>query len=173
MIQFDLQLLFVNVFMKWEKLSSRGAQVLRTKTSKTLFGPVNFSVFFKNYTKINSRIWFEPVNSNFHFEDWKRELIKNPLDNWSILGNVIFTIINDNINPYHAELFWRNITKFSIFCFFHSVVEILVDITPIFTENYVSWVYFDFPNFGDTFYHGCHDNIFFPVIFCEKWIFFK
>jgi hypothetical protein len=54
-----------------------------------LFGPVNFLVFFKNYTKINSRIWFEPVNSNFHFEDWKRELIKNPLDNWSILGNIL------------------------------------------------------------------------------------
>jgi hypothetical protein len=110
MIQFDLQLLFVNAFMKWEKLSSRWAPVLRTKTSKSLFGPVNFSVFFKNYIKINSRIWFEPVNSNFHFEDWKRELIKNPLDNWSILGNVIFTIINDNINPYHAKLYTQDIT---------------------------------------------------------------
>jgi hypothetical protein len=39
------------------------------RTSKTLFEPVNFSVFVKNYIKINSRLWFRPVNSNFHFED--------------------------------------------------------------------------------------------------------
>jgi hypothetical protein len=55
--------------------SSRWAPVLRSKTSKTLFGPVNLSVFFKNYTKINSRIWFGPVNSNFHFEDWHLTLV--------------------------------------------------------------------------------------------------
>ena len=48
---------------------SRWGSVLRLKTSKTLFRPVNFSIFFKNYIKINSRIWFEPVNSNFHSED--------------------------------------------------------------------------------------------------------
>ena len=26
--------------------------------------------FFKNYIKINSRIWFRPVKSNFYFEEW-------------------------------------------------------------------------------------------------------
>jgi hypothetical protein len=40
--------------------------------------------------------------------------------------------------------------------------------TPIFTGNDVSWVYFDLQNFGDIFYHGCHGNIFFFAIFCEK-----
>ena len=44
--------------------------VLWPKTSKTLFGPVNFSVFIQKYLKINSRIWFGPVNSNFHFKDF-------------------------------------------------------------------------------------------------------
>ena len=42
------------------KHSSRWALVLRLKISKTLFGPVNFSV---------SSIWFEPANSNFHLEN--------------------------------------------------------------------------------------------------------
>jgi hypothetical protein len=36
----------------------------------TMFGPVNFSVFILNYITINSRLWFEPVISNFHFKDW-------------------------------------------------------------------------------------------------------
>ena len=49
--------------------SSQWAPVLRPKTSKILFGPVHFSVFLKIYIKINSRIWFGPVNSHFHF-DW-------------------------------------------------------------------------------------------------------
>jgi hypothetical protein len=49
--------------------SSRWAPVLWPKTSQTLFGPVNFSVYIQNY-KINSRIWFRLVNSNFQFEDW-------------------------------------------------------------------------------------------------------
>jgi len=31
--------------------SSRWAPILRPKTSKTLFGPVNFSVFISNYIK--------------------------------------------------------------------------------------------------------------------------
>ena len=47
--------------------SSRWALVLRSKTSKTLLGPVIFSVFI--YKKINSRIWFRSVISIFHFED--------------------------------------------------------------------------------------------------------
>ena len=34
-----------------------------------MFGPVYFSVLFKIYIKVNSRIWSGPVNSNFHFED--------------------------------------------------------------------------------------------------------
>jgi hypothetical protein len=33
------------------------------------FGLVNFSVFIWNYIKINSKIWFKPVNSTFHFEE--------------------------------------------------------------------------------------------------------
>jgi hypothetical protein len=53
---------------------SRWPPVLRPKTSKTLFGPVLFSILCR-YTvyiwyKINTRIWFGAVNSNFHFEDW-------------------------------------------------------------------------------------------------------
>ena len=51
--------------------SSRWAPVLRLKTIETLFGSANFSVFIQNYIKINSRIWFEPVNSNFNFQDCK------------------------------------------------------------------------------------------------------
>ena len=42
------------------------------KNSKTLFRPVNVFRFFKElhlYIKINSKIWFGPVNSNFHFEN--------------------------------------------------------------------------------------------------------
>ena len=49
---------------------SRCAPALLTKTSKNLFGPVIFfSFFLKNYIKINSRIRFRPVNTNFHFKD--------------------------------------------------------------------------------------------------------
>ena len=54
---------------KWPSLhlfdynqSSRWAPVFWPKSCKTLLGPVNFSVFILNYIKINSRIWFEPVN---------------------------------------------------------------------------------------------------------------
>jgi hypothetical protein len=54
-------------FMLQIAQSSRWAPIPKPKTSKTLFGPVNFSDFFKNCLKINSRIWFWPVNSNFHF----------------------------------------------------------------------------------------------------------
>ena len=39
-----------------DKQSSRRAPVLRPKTSKPLFGPVNISFCFKNYIKIDSRI---------------------------------------------------------------------------------------------------------------------
>ena len=46
--------------------SPRWASVLQPNTSRTLFGLVNFS-FISNYIKINSRICFGPVNSNFHF----------------------------------------------------------------------------------------------------------
>ena len=49
----------------------------------------------KNYIKINSRNWFGPVNSNFHFEDWcitKISVITNSTINWEkITGNEIFT----------------------------------------------------------------------------------
>jgi hypothetical protein len=59
--------------------SSRWSPVLRPKTSNTLFWPVNFSDFIYKYIKINSRIWFGPVNSNFHFEDcW----LKTPSNIW-------------------------------------------------------------------------------------------
>ena len=44
--------------------------------SRIWFGPVNSNVHFEEwvcvvlYIKMNSRIWFGPVNSNFHFEEW-------------------------------------------------------------------------------------------------------
>ena len=77
-----------------------------------------------------------------------------------------------SVNPYHAEMYTQDITcmlncfeeisqNLAFFCFC-SVVKILVNITSIFTGNGVSWVYFKFQNFGDTFYHGCHSNIFSP-----------
>ena len=45
--------------------------VVRPKTSKTLFGPVHFSVLLKNYININSStcIWFSQGNTTFYFED--------------------------------------------------------------------------------------------------------
>jgi hypothetical protein len=57
--------------------SSGWAPILRPKTSKTWFGPVNFSVFILNYifvyipvykNKFKNLIW-PWVNANFHFED--------------------------------------------------------------------------------------------------------
>ena len=54
---------------------------------------------------------------------------------------------------------YDKILHFFGFC---SVVEIIEDISPIFTGNDGSWGYFKFQNFGDIFYHGCHGNIFFP-----------
>jgi hypothetical protein len=62
-------LLFEEKYFQLCHQSSRWAPVLWPKSSKTLFGPVNFSVFIYNYIKINSRILFGPVNSNFHFEE--------------------------------------------------------------------------------------------------------
>ena len=58
-------------FWRNQRQSSGWAPVLWSKTSKSLFGPVIFSVFIQNYIEINSRISFGPVNSNFHFEDCK------------------------------------------------------------------------------------------------------
>jgi hypothetical protein len=46
----------------------------KLKTEETLFGPVNFSDCFKKYIKVNSRIWFVPVNSNFSFRRLGRHL---------------------------------------------------------------------------------------------------
>ena len=49
------------------------APVLQPKTSKTLFGLVNFSVFIKNNKK---RFWFGPVNWNFRFEEANQENVR-------------------------------------------------------------------------------------------------
>ena len=60
-------------WMKYQNVyqSSRWTPVISPKIRKTLFGRINFSVFIYKYIhKINSRIWFGPVNSNVHFENW-------------------------------------------------------------------------------------------------------
>ena len=40
------------------------------------------SVFILIYIKINSRIWFGPVNSNFHFEDFLKIIINITQISW-------------------------------------------------------------------------------------------
>ena len=68
-IQHYMQFCKIHTFLVRVMQSSTWAPVLRPKTSKTLFGQVNYSAFFKKYIKINTWILFGPVNSNFHFED--------------------------------------------------------------------------------------------------------
>ena len=57
-----------NYYVPNTNQSSRWAPVQRHKISKALFGPVNFSICISIY-KINWRIRFGPLKSNFHFED--------------------------------------------------------------------------------------------------------
>ena len=60
------------VCCKWHYQSLRWALVLRPKTSKNFVwtnGSSFFNFYFELFVKINSRIWFETVNSSFHFKN--------------------------------------------------------------------------------------------------------
>jgi hypothetical protein len=87
-------------------LSSRWAPVLRPKTSKTFVQTSKFFSFYLDiYIKINSRIWFGPVNSIFLFEDclpwyliyknvyWLTEyfLSHNIKKNWKFVNTVLWS----------------------------------------------------------------------------------
>ena len=98
----DRELLERDVSQSW-----RWTQVLRPKTSKSLFGPVNVSGFFFNYIKINSKIWFWPVNSNFHFENWFQSSDVSVI--LTCLGNVPQKeSLNSDGKQFHQ---WSNINK--------------------------------------------------------------
>ena len=83
--------------------------------------------------KINSRIWFEPVNSNFHFEDWALEVIiwsclyKCYLYMWlHILFNrndmllSFIIIITPLIHHFYLPLWFYSMDGHTLFFFFNS-----------------------------------------------------
>jgi hypothetical protein len=70
--------------------------VLQPKTSKTLYRPVNFSVIFVRTMKINSRIWFGPVNSNFHIQICGIDIIKCLLQSVQMISDMAEILSHHN-----------------------------------------------------------------------------
>ena len=93
--------------------SSRWSPVLWPNTSKTIrtstFFSFNLDMHFVYIYKINSRIWFGPVNSNFHFEDcfcvciymYIEHLFSIYFDEWSwSYGSWIYNFLcNQSLSP--------------------------------------------------------------------------
>ena len=83
-----------DIISSWQTL--QWAPVLRPKTSKNLFGTV---FFFRTMLKINSRIWFGPVHSNVHFEDWVE------------CNTAIFSVVQYEVRPKKKIWCFCNLIK--------------------------------------------------------------
>ena len=108
---FFLRIDVLDILSSSHSQSSQWAPALLPKISKTLFEPVNFSVFISIY-EINSRLRIGPVNSNFHFKDccW----VQTPFCTFHLFGENLFFFMKTMAGP---PFFFVQTTKIVIVYF--------------------------------------------------------